>query len=107
VTHPQFTPKPADSQNTGKAPEESDAGAGKAIDQTWDRLHQKPGGAMDDPTDGPRRTEREPLPHRRDIPGQEVPEQDPDLEPTIGDDEDENQDTAPIDEQKGGRSIPL
>jgi hypothetical protein len=104
VTNPQFTTKPTDSPN----PKPGDAGAGKAINQTWDRLQQQDqNAAIDDPTEGTGRSERDPLPHHRDLPGQETPEQDPDLEPTIGDEEGEGQDTAPTDEQQGGRSTPL
>ena len=106
MTNPQFTTKPTGTANPDTPnPEPSDAGAGKAINQTWDRLQQQDqdDAAIDDPTEGTGRNERGPLPHHRDLPGQETPEQDPDLEPTIGAD----QDTVPTDEQQGRRSTPL
>jgi hypothetical protein len=101
MTNPQFNSNPTDR-------EKGNAGSDKEVEQTWDRPKRpKQGGTIDDPAGGARRGERDPLPHHRDLPGQETPDQDPDLEPTIGDDEDAEPDTFPTDEQQGGRSIPL
>jgi hypothetical protein len=75
---------------------------------------QDQGGRINDPVGGDGGkggggtggSEREPLPHHRDLPGQEIPEQDPDLEPIIGD-EDGTADISPAEDPQGGRSMPV
>lgn len=61
------------------------------------------------PADGGAGRDRDPLPHHRDLPGQEVPDQDPDLEPTIGEDgpADADPEIGTEDGPSGVRSIPI
>lgn len=107
MTHPNSTP-PGSGAITPD-PDDGAAGGGKAINETWQRLREddgEPGGITDDPTGGDDGTEREPLPHRRDLPGQEIPEQDPDLPPTTGTDGD-NPDVVPPEDRPGRHSTQI
>lgn len=97
MTNPQFT---LDPNATTPGSEDPAAGGGNAIDQTWDRPRQNDDGRQ--PGDGG-------LPEQPDLPGQEIPTQDPDLEPVIGDEEEEVAGDDPIgdpmheDNQPGGQ----